>query len=107
MLDDLDAAISGDCGDQGAFDLGAGRIAPRVRDSIAHMATLAGQLEPAGKIAIELRTSVDQLGYLLWTFGDQHPYGLLDAQASTGDQGVVDVLRDRVALGLNPRDPAL
>ena len=61
---------------------------------------------PAG-VTVELRPSGDQLGHLVGPLADQHPYGLLDAQTGAGHQGVVDVLLDGVALGLDRGDPAL
>jgi hypothetical protein len=107
MLDDLDAAIGGDRGDQRAFDLGTSSVTPRMCDPIPHVAALASQLQPAGKIAIEFCASVDQLGYLVWALSDEHAYGFLDAQASAGHQRVVNVLLNCVALGLDPGDAAL
>jgi hypothetical protein len=107
MLDDLDAAIGGNRGDQRAFDLGTGGVPSRVSDPITHVAALAGQLQPASKITIELSASVDQLGHLVGAFSDEHAYGILDAQASAGHQRVVNVLLDRVAFGLYPGDAAL
>jgi hypothetical protein len=70
MLDDLDRAIRGDCGDEGAFDLGAGGVASSVRDPVPVVAALAGQLQLTGEITIKLRASVDELRHLIGAFGD-------------------------------------
>ena len=73
----------------------------------AQVPALAGQRQGAGRVAVELRAAGDQLGHLVRAFADQHPDGLLDAEAGAGDQGVGDVLLDRVALGLHRGDAAL
>ena len=107
VLDDLDALVRGDRVDQRPLDLRAGGIAAGVRDPVPQMAALAGQRQGARRVAVELRTPGDQLGYLLRALADQHPDRLLDAEAGAGDQGVGDVLFDRVALGLDRGDAAL
>ena len=107
MLDDLDRAIGGDRGDQCTFDLSAGGVAPSVCDPVPLMAAFTGQFELAAKIAVKFSPSVDEFGNLVGAFGDQHAHRLFDAEASTGHQSVVDVLLDRVALGLHPCDPTL
>ena len=75
MLDDLDRGIRCHGGHERAFDLGAGGVTAGVSDPAPHVAALAGQLQLPGKITIELRTSVDQLGYLIWALGDEHAHG--------------------------------
>src|SRR6186713_2071805 len=107
MLDNLDTAVAGDSRDQGAFDLGAGRVTSSVSDPAPHVAAFAGELEPSGKITIELRASVDEVDRLLGALSDQYADGLFDAQAGASKQCVVYVLLDRVTLGLNPGDAAL
>src|SRR5512133_4249613 len=70
MLHDLDPLIRGDCGYQSAFDLRARGVTPGVRNAIAHMAALASELQLTGKVTIELRASIDQLGHFIRTFDD-------------------------------------
>ena len=54
VLDDLDPRVGVDGGDQRALDLGAGRVASRVRDPVAEVAALAGERELAGGGVVEL-----------------------------------------------------
>src|SRR5512132_3977658 len=100
MLDDLDRAVGRDRGNECAFDLGARGVAPGVCDPAPLVAALAGQFQLAGEVAIKLSASVDELGNLVGALGDQYAYCVLDAEPSTGHQGVVNVLLDAVALGL-------
>ena len=107
VLDDLDAVVRGDRVDQCPLDLCAGGIAAGMGDPVPEMPALAGQRQGAGCVAVELRAPGDQFGHLIRAFADQHPDRLLDAETGAGDQGVGDVLFDRVALGLHRGDAAL
>ena len=107
LLDDLDAPVRPDRGDQRPLDLRAGGIPAGVRDPITVVPALPGQLELAGGVAIELGPAGDQLGDLVGTLRDQYAYGLLDAQPGAGHQGVGDVLLDRVPLRLDRGDATL
>ena len=93
--------------DERPLDLGAGRVAAGVGDPVAVVAALAGQLQGAGGVAVELGAAGDQLGDLARALADQHPDGGLVAEPGAGHQGVLDVLLDGVALALDRRDAAL
>ena len=80
LLDDLDAAVGADRGDQGALDLGTRWRRRRRGRSGWVVAALPGQLQGSGRIAVELRTPGDQLGDLVPALGNQHAYGVRDAQ---------------------------
>jgi len=71
------------------------------------VAALTGQFQLAGQVAIKFSASVDEFGNLVWPLGDQYAYRLFDAQPSTSDQSVVNVLFDGVPLSLHPGNPTL
>ena len=108
MLDDLDAAIGGNRGDQRAFDLRTGGVTSRRArsDSACGRPRESAPSWPARSRS----NSAPRLISLATSSGPsvtKHAYGVLDAQTSAGHQGVVNVLLDRVALGLYPGDAAL
>ena len=94
--------------DERPGDLGAGRVAARVRDAAAVVAALAGQLELAALGGlVEVRAGRDEPAYGVGALGDEDAYGLLVAQARARDQGVVQVLLGGVALAEGRGDAAL
>ena len=94
--------------DEGAGDLGAGRVAARVRDAAAVVAALAGQLDLAGVgVGVEAGAGGDQPAYGVGALGDEGADGLLVAQARARDEGVVEVLLGGVALAERGGDAAL
>src|SRR5205823_6057525 len=92
VFNDLDPPIGRDRGYQSALDLSAGGVATGMGDAMAHVAALPGQLQLPGKITIELCAAFDELGHLIGPFGNEHPYGFLDAETRACDQGVVNML---------------
>ena len=105
----LDGAQGGraDRLDQGAGDLGAGRVAARVGDAAAVVAALAGERDLAAVGGVEVRAGGDQPAYGVGALGDQGPDGLLVAQARARDEGVVQMLLRGVALAERGGDAAL
>ncbi len=93
--------------DQGAGDLGAGRVPARVGDPAAVVAALAGQrdLAPGGRV--EVGAGLDQPADRVRPLGDQGPHRALVAQPGTGHEGVVEVLLGGVALAERGGDAAL
>jgi hypothetical protein len=79
-------------GDERPGDLLAGGVTPGVRDAVAVVATLAGQLDLTAGVTVELGPEGDQFAHPLGALGDQGPHRLDVAQADPGDQGVVEVL---------------
>ena len=94
--------------DERAGDLGAGRVAARVRDTAAVVAALAGELDLAvprtvskwAPVAISRRTASGPSVTRIRT-------AVLVAQAGARDQGVVQVLLGGVALAEGGGDAAL
>ena len=79
VLDDLDAGVVDDPverGDERARDLGAGRVAAGVRDPVAVVAALAGQLDLAAGVAVELGAERHELAHPVGPLGDQDAHGL-------------------------------
>ena len=79
-------------GDQRAGDLGAGGVAAGVRDAVAVVAALAGQLDLAPGVAVELRPERDELAHPVGALGHQDAHRLRVAQPDPGHEGVVEVL---------------
>lgn len=94
--------------DQGAGDLGAGRVAARVRYAAAVVPALAGEgyLVAAGR-GVEARAGGDEAADGVRAFGDQGAYGVLVAQPGARHEGVGQVLLGGVALAERGRDAAL
>lgn len=92
VLDDLDAGLGQHRLGQGPLHLRAGRVAARVDDAVAVVAALAGELELAVDVAVELRAVAHQPLQRVGALGDQDAHGLLVAQADPGDERVPQVL---------------
>ena len=107
VLDDLDLRRPLDRGDEGALDLGAGRVAAGVGDAVAVVAALAGQRQLAVGVVVELGAEGDQLADRVGTLRHQHAYGLDVAGARAGHEGVALVLLGGVAGAEGRRDAAL
>ena len=108
VLDDLDARVVADPverGDERPGDLGAGGVAAGVGDPVAVVAALAGQLDLAAGVAVELRAEGDELADPVGPLGDERAHGLDVAQPDPGDEGVVEVLVGGV-LGVEGRGDA-
>ncbi|CAM5356440.1 hypothetical protein STANM309S_03463 [Streptomyces tanashiensis] len=93
--------------DQGARDLGAGRVPARVGDPAAVVAALPGQRDLAVGGLVEVRAGRDQPADGVRSFRDQGPHGPLVAEPGAGDEGVVEVLLGGVSLAERGRDAAL
>ena len=107
VLDDLDLGRPLDRGDEGALDLGAGRVAAGVGDPVAVVAALAGQRQLAVGVVVELGAERDQLADRLRALGHQDAYGVDVAGARAGHEGVVLVLLGGVARAERGGDAAL
>lgn len=93
--------------DERAGDLGARRVASRVRDTAPVVAALAGELDLTGLGGVEVRAGGDQPAYGVGTLGDQGADRVLVAQARARDQGVVQMLLRGVAVAQRGGDAAL
>lgn len=69
---------------EGAGDLRAGRVAARVRDPAPVVAALAGELDVAVVVGVEVGAGGDQPPYGVGALGDEDPHRLLVAQARAG-----------------------
>ncbi len=88
-------------------DLRARRVAARVRDPAPVVAALAGEVDVALVVGVEVGAGGDQPPYRVGALGDEDPYGLLVTQPRAGHQGVPEVLFGRVALPERGGDAAL
>jgi hypothetical protein len=93
--------------DERPGDLGAGRVAAGVRDTTAVVAALAGELDAALVVGVEVGAGGHEPAYGVGALGDQDAHRLLVAQPRTRDQRVVQVLLGGVALAQRRRDTAL
>ncbi len=99
VLDDLDARVVDDAvqgGDERARDLGAGGVTAGVRDPVAVVAALAGQLDLAAGVAVELGAQRHELAHPVGSLGHQDAHRLGVAQPDAGHERVVEVLLRRV-----------
>ena len=84
-------------GDEGPFDLCAGRGASGVHDAGDRVTALAGELQVAAFVAVELGTEGDELLDASWAFVDQDAHRVDVAQTGACGEGVgqvqVDLLR--------------
>ena len=88
ILHELDAGIARHRSDQGPGNLGPGRIATRMRDSIVMMAALTGERDGARRISVEPGTECDELPQRRWALRDEDSDRLLIAQPDARHQGV-------------------
>ncbi len=88
-------------------DLRAGGVAARVRDPAPVVAALAGEVDAALVVGVEVGAGGDQPPYRVGALGDEGAYGLLVAQARAGHEGVGEVLFGSVALAEGGGDAAL
>lgn len=93
--------------DEGPGDLGAGRVAARVRDAAAVVTALTGECQLAFGGLVEVGTGLDQAAYGVGALGDEDAHGVLVAQARARDEGVLEVLLRGVALAEGRGDAAL
>ena len=107
VLDHLDLGRLLDGRDQGPLDLGAGRVAARVRDPVAVVAALAGQRELAVGVVVELGAERDQLAHGVGPLGHQDPHRVGVADPGAGDERVALVLLGGVLRAQRGRDAAL
>ena len=109
VLDDLDAGVVDDPvqrGDQRARDLGAGGVAAGVRDPVAVVAALAGQLDLALGVAVELRARARRArAPASGPSVTRMRTASAVAQPDAGDERVVEVLL-RGVLGVERRGDA-
>lgn len=93
--------------DERPGDLGAGRVAARVRDAAAVVAALAGEFQVALGGLVEVGSGRDEAAYGVGALGDEDAYRVLVAQSHARDEGVVEVLFGGVALAEGRGDAAL
>ena len=81
---------------EGPLDLGAGGRATGVDDARQRVAALAGQLELAGRVAVEGGPERDELVHPRRALVDEHPHRVDVAEPGAGRQGVGEVEVGRV-----------
>ena len=81
-----------DGSDEGAGDLGAGRVSAGVDDAVAVVPALAGEQERPAGVEVEGRAERDELAQAGRSLLAQDAYGGLVAQPGTGSEGVLLVL---------------
>ena len=106
MGHDLDLGRRLDRRDQGPLDLGAGRVATRVRDPVPAVPALAGQRQ-GPLVLVEDRTPGDELADGVGPLVHQDPDRLAVTDPGTRDQGVLLVLLGSVTGAEGRGDPAL
>ena len=95
MLDHLDTGVLLDPAqslDQRPRDLRTRGVSPSMRDAIAVMPTLPGQLDLAVVSPIEFRSERDQFTNSIWPLGHQGPHRVDIAQAHPGNQRVLQMV---------------